>query len=114
MGNRIDVDSPSSLLPKWISIMKKVMSWRTTSSKGVRLGATSPSEPPLPRRRYAIAAALDETQEFGPGIDRWLTAAAARGCCVRTPGANCSSSDSAASATSSESRAIRLRKTAWK
>jgi hypothetical protein len=37
-GSRTTRVAPSILTPKWISIMKNVMSWSTTSSSGVRFG----------------------------------------------------------------------------
>ena len=43
-GSRTARVDPSSLLPKWTSIMKNVISCRTTSSRGVRLGLSMPLE----------------------------------------------------------------------
>ena len=111
---------PRACVPKWISIMKNVMSWRTTSSSGVRFEV---ERSPRPRSRSSQrhrslslrrADQVRSSEPAGSGADR-EGGTADGGQRVRAsgrPGANCSRSDSAAIATSSESRAIRLRKSA--
>ena len=65
VGRRIAAVAPSILVPKWISIMKNVMSWRTTSSSGVRFSSNVP--PARIRLRTAMPGPPTSGRRSRPG-----------------------------------------------